>query len=485
MDNDLGVDFQEVFLRRRNNLRPFQTLYEKRRAKATSAGDKFPNRNLSVTKAGQKHEFWAPDAQQSNEYQIEHTLECPDRKTNIFGNGWELKFDDSPDELILRYSKQLYERSDVLRMAIHEYQGFWRVRVSNLEWASSKGDLFPGSVEVRGYDSREYPLDLNVLEFLVPGLGRQLVEEFERTDISANIVREQLVIRLDGPSEKWLDTRKADKFRTMQAIVLTILDQLNRFRTECVHPSPVNCELCGDLLEPDLGQNATFMLPENYCSWCVVVLYYHDELALLYEGFSEDELRADMIASFSKLVELSGFPYWKTPILSKDLMIELNLRGREPEEAKAMAHLFASMPKRSTMKKLFESPQHFFHAAGLEALIPRGKGRGIRSISRCGHLCLSMGEREICEYLHENGVSHTKEPLYADLVPEGSEFGAMRGDFLVGDLVIEFAGLDGDEAYDAKMSTKQSLAEKYGLKLIVVRPSDVKKLSDLLALPLI
>jgi hypothetical protein len=143
------------------------------------------------------------------------------------------------------------------------------------------------------------------------------------------------------------------------------------------------------------------------------------------------------------------------------------------------------MPKRSTMKKLFDSPQHFFHAAGLEALIPRGKGRGIRSISRCGHLCVSMGEREICEYLHENGVSHTKEPLYADLVPEGSEFGAMRGDFLVGDLVIEFAGLDGDEAYDAKISTKQSLAEKYGLKLIVVRPGDVKKLSDLLALPLI
>ena len=483
MSSESGVDFEQVFLRRRDNLRPFQVLYEKRRAKAASAGDRFPNRNLAIAKDGQKFEFWAPDAEQSNEWQIEHTLECPDRKSNIFGNGWELTFDNPPDELILRYSQQLYERSDVLRRAIQDYQGFWRVRVSNLEWASSKGDLFPESSEVRGYDSRDYPLELNLLEFLVPGLGRQLVDEFEKTQIRANIVREQLVIRLVTSNERYFETKKADKFKTMQAIVLTILDQLNRFRDNCVHPSPVICELCGDLLVPDFGQNATYMLPENYCPWCVLVIYYHDENELLYEGFSDDELSEVMIASFSRLVEISGFPYWKTPVLSKDLMIELSLRNREPQEAKALAQLFASMPKRSTLKKLFETPQHFFHAAGLEQLIPRGKGRGIRSISRCGHLCLSMGEREICEYLHENGVSHSKEPLYSDLVADGSEFGAMRGDFLVGNLVIEFAGLDGDESYDAKMAVKAALAHKHGLRLVIVRPSDLKQLSSALALP--
>jgi hypothetical protein len=255
---------------------------------------------------------------------------------------------------------------------------------------------------------------------------------------------------------------------------------LKAFRNACEHPSPVECALCGDVIVPDLTKNTQYMLPENYCPWCVLVIDHHDETELIYLGIDIGLLRNLMIKSFTKLVELTEFPYWKTPVLTRDLMVELNLRKRDPLEAAEMAYLLACLPKRSKMKTLFETPQHFFHEAGLEALIPRGKGRGVRSISRCAHLCLSMGEREICEYLHQNSISHTKEPLYADLVGKGSEFGGMRGDFLAGDIVIEYAGLDGEEAYDAKMAIKQQLATEHGLKLVIIRPQDIKNLESLI-----
>ncbi len=476
----MGEDFQSIFVKQRENIRAFQNLFEKRLQKEAANPNYFADRNLSVRRAGKKFEMWAPNPKDDNENNIEHTLDCPDRRTNIYGNGWEYKFNESPDELIHRYSRTIFDKSEVVRRAIAEYKGFWRCRVSNLEWASSRGDLFPGSTEKW---SRKYPLELNTLEFLVPGLGVQLVEEYESKNIRADIVRELLVINIFSPNERVFESKPADKYDSMRAVVLTILDAVNLYRTECVHPMPVECALCGDILEPTLRQNADYMLPENFCSWCLLVIDYHDENEIVYEGFTDEELKVAMIESFTKLVELSTFPYWKSPVLSKDLMIELNLRERDPEEAKRLAYLFASLPKRTKLKALYETPQHFFHAAGLEDLVPRGKGRGIRSISRCGHLCLSMGEREICEYLHDNSVHHSKEPIYAELVSNGSEFGAMRGDFLVGDIVIEFAGLDGEDAYDAKMELKQTLANKHGLKLIVVRPKDVKNLGAIIPLP--
>lgn len=479
---DQESDFRQAFLRQRENIRQFQRLYENNLANAASNPDFRPSRNLSITKHGVEIQIWAPDAEGNNKSQISHSFDCPERKPAISQSGWEYKFETSPQELIERYSQLIFDNSEVARNALRDYQGFWQQRIANLKWASARGDLFPGSAESW---HREYPLELNTIEFLVPGLGTRFVEEFESTEVRAELISVNPIVSIfDNKVPATTAAIPAKNYDVMRAVVLTILDAVNRFRDDCAHPSATSCGLCGELLEPDFSQNAEYMLPENYCAWCFLVIDYHDENSLLYEGFAEHELKELMISSFTKLVSLSGFPYWKTPVLSKDLMIELNLRARTADEAKEFAYLFASMPKRSKLKPLFETPQHFFHAAGLEELVPRGKGRGIRSISRCGHLCLSMGEREICEYLYINGVMHTKEPQYSALVEDGSAFGSMRGDFLVGGVVIEFAGLDGEEAYDVKMKLKRKLAEEHGLTLIVLRPEDINNLSEILTLPL-
>ena len=470
-------EFKELFELQRKNIREFQKKYEKNLAKQAENGDYFPDRNLQLTRAGKKHLIWAPDGQLDNKATIQHTLTCPDRDTSNHANGWEYRFKSSPVPLMETYAKLIFEKSEVVRDALTTYKGFWRLRIQYLESAVYRADLWPDTTAKWG---RRYPFELNTIEFLVPGLGQQLVDDFESKKFKVERVREFELINIFSANRQMSETRRADSFEVFNFIIDGIFNSLNGFRDSCEHPSPVECALCGDVLEPALRQNTEYMLPENYCPWCVLVIDYHDETEFIYHDIDDGLLRNLMIKSFTKLVELTGFPYWKTPVLTRDLMVEINLRKRDPSEATELAYLLACLPKRSKMKTLFETPQHFFHEAGLEDLVPRGKGRGVRSISRCGHLCLSMGEREICEYLHQNSISHTKEPLYADLVGEVTEFGSMRGDFLAGDIVIEFAGLDGEEAYDAKMNLKQKLADQHGLKLTIIRPKDIKNLETII-----
>jgi hypothetical protein len=473
-------EFQELFESQRKNVRDFQKRYEKNLIKQAANGDLFPNRDLQITRAGKKHQMWAPDGNLENKVHIQHSLICPDRDTRNHANGWEYRFRTSPVSLIHNYAEVIFEKSEVVRSALSIYKGFWRLRIQHLESAVYRGDFWPDSSERWG---RRYPFELNTIEFLVPGLGQKLVNDFESQNFNVERVREFQLIGF-GPNKQMTETKPVDAYEILKFLIDGIFDSINGYRDDCEHPSPVECGLCGDVLEPNLRQNTEYMLPESYCAWCVLVIDYHDETELLYDGIDEKFLRELMIRSFTRLVDLTGFPYWKTPVLTRDLMVEINLRERSSTEAREMAYLLACLPKRSKMKTLFETPQHFFHEAGLEQLIPKGKGRGVRSISRCGHLCLSMGEREICEYLHQHSIAHSKEPLYADLVGKATEFGAMRGDFLAGDIVIEFAGLEGEEAYDVKMNLKQQLANEYGLKLIIISPKDVKDLSNFLPLTL-
>jgi hypothetical protein len=86
-----------------------------------------------------------------------------------------------------------------------------------------------------------------------------------------------------------------------------------------------------------------------------------------------------------------------------------------------------------------------------------------------------MGEREICEYLNARGVPHDREPVYGELA-EGeisAAFGAMRGDFLVGQTVIEYAGMSGNADYDEKMDLKIALCASFGVDLIVIYPNEL------------
>lgn len=137
------------------------------------------------------------------------------------------------------------------------------------------------------------------------------------------------------------------------------------------------------------------------------------------------------------------------------------------------------LPGPST-KELFGSWNDLLAAAGLLTRAPRrGKG-GYVSKSECGHICLSLAERRVCDALFSLKIEHEKEPYYP-VHPELNPTGRLRGDWKVKDQFIEFAGYMGDEIYRAKIMKKQLLAATCGIELLVVLPTDLKQITPLLA----
>ena len=114
-------------------------------------------------------------------------------------------------------------------------------------------------------------------------------------------------------------------------------------------------------------------------------------------------------------------------------------------------------------------------------LSERKSGRGgYQSIATDGHLCLSLGERAICEYLSKNDLTHDKEPMYPYhevLNPNN----LLRGDFLVNGTIIEFAGMMSNPDYALRMETKQKLAKTLKLKWIKIEAARLVDLDKMLA----
>jgi len=101
----------------------------------------------------------------------------------------------------------------------------------------------------------------------------------------------------------------------------------------------------------------------------------------------------------------------------------------------------------------------------------RRTSRGTQTLARDGHVCLSLGEKTIDDYLYERNVAHEKEPHY----PEGN----YRADFQIGDTFVEYFGLKGNPEYDQKTKLKQDLCKKHGIQLISIYPADLVSLKSL------
>ncbi|ROP64883.1 MULTISPECIES: DUF2510 domain-containing protein [unclassified Curtobacterium] len=137
-------------------------------------------------------------------------------------------------------------------------------------------------------------------------------------------------------------------------------------------------------------------------------------------------------------------------------------RSASPEELLAFLRLIWDWPDRSTVNEVFGSWHGALAASGVLGDGTERMSRGVRSIANDGHLCLSYGERTIDDWLHKQGIAHTREPSYP-----GTNY---RGDFLVGDLIIEYLGLHGDPDYDARFAAKRRAAKRAGLDIFEITP---------------
>ena len=111
----------------------------------------------------------------------------------------------------------------------------------------------------------------------------------------------------------------------------------------------------------------------------------------------------------------------------------------------------------------------------------RKTSRGIQCLANDGHLCLSLGEKAIDDWLSSHNIAHEKESLYPfdeDLNPNKLS----RTDWKIGNTFIEYAGLMTNQDYANKMKRKKLLTEKSGIILLVIEPVDLFTLDEKLSM---
>jgi len=145
--------------------------------------------------------------------------------------------------------------------------------------------------------------------------------------------------------------------------------------------------------------------------------------------------------------------------------------GFTDDERTEIFRLIKDRPSRKAIKKHFSTWFEALVTAGVIEGDARRNARGIQCLGKDGHTCLSLGEKTICDLLHDLGIKHNKEVKY----PEGN----YRADFEVNGVFIEYFGLDGDPDYDKKSKIKQQICKKHGITLISVYPKDLADLNRL------
>lgn len=156
--------------------------------------------------------------------------------------------------------------------------------------------------------------------------------------------------------------------------------------------------------------------------------------------------------------------------------------GMDFDQKLAVLRALQRKPSIRRVKELFGSLLKALIDSGVLDDDARRMGRGIQCLANDGHVCLSLGEKTVDDYLHANGIGHEKEPAY----PEGN----YRADFAVKGAFIEYVGLKGNHEYDEKTKRKQRICKDHGIKLILISPEDLtggerlrKKLKKLVPCP--
>lgn len=222
----------------------------------------------------------------------------------------------------------------------------------------------------------------------------------------------------------------------------------------------VSCRLCG-------GLAAAFTTPISTAP----IAYCHRCLDAARDGLVEDRRRAAASLAQLSTLEFDGQPMLETQLAT------LHVNPADPVEPGTLDQLLLLRwgvgRKRVAWTLLLEAAG--FAENGLRT------GRGTLIRSRDGHLCLSMREKTVCDFLHLHGVAHEREPRYP-LDPEYNSSGLRRADWKLSDgTLVELWGLPNDPQYAAKMDQKRLLAARHGLRLVELDDRNLPKLPAIFA----
>ena len=221
-------------------------------------------------------------------------------------------------------------------------------------------------------------------------------------------------------------------------------------------PQWKNCPLCkNDFIEISLPQPLIERLGINQIDFCSPCL----RDAVLWSG-DETLPKQEIITYLANLANAIN----KIPHQNYGNGIN-DLEGYTTEERLRILKLLLNKPSVIRVKKEFKSWLEALIVAGVLEDGTRRTSRGTQCIAKDGHVCYSLAEKTIDDYMFIRNIKHEKEPHY----PEGN----LRADFLVNDIFIEYFGLRGDLKYDEKTKLKKEICARHCIQLISIFNEDL------------
>ena len=303
-----------------------------------------------------------------------------------------------------------------------------------------------------------------------------LMKEFKKMTSTAS-EEESLISLVVGNSKPHNSDKNLDPLERKAEISKYFMKLFVAKYFSCKHFEKNVCRLCGDEFWPQTNTEWPGRVPPDYCAICLEMSFSGSTEFFRLLSYNEDQRRENFVTGMKMYSEFFGF-IPRVGTTKRRIIMQLRRTGVTGEDLDLALMASSLLPWHESAKKMFGSWAHLLEAAELLEHRQRGRG-GHQSIASDGHLCLSMGERAICEFLTRNGIVHSKEPLYPSdekLNPNG----LLRGDFLVGSIFIEFAGMMSNKEYAERMKQKSKLAKIKNIPWIKVEGSQLENLSAML-----
>jgi hypothetical protein len=373
---------------------------------------------------------------------------------------WKTEYDKDFSSLVLTKNFD-FNKLDIL---LKKYKGLWHLSPSL--WKDDQD-------KIKNFDTG----DFSFLEFFNPGVSKSIHKYVRK--IGSNFKRLE-VQSYFSPFISNIDPDLRAGFFAYEGF-----HQFLKSYWKCDHFKEKKCGLCGSKFFPQSNADWVGYSKPDYCGYCLQLSFHsghgcwdvNDENNNYQTlGLKQNEIKDNFITSLKGFVDYAGFI--PTSSFTARKLRTIGLDDMSVNDSNLFMKWWAVLPRPFFVKKHFESWSYLLNDAGL-LTSPISKGRGgYKSIASDGHLCLSIPERTICEFLTKFKIDHEKEPYYPKIME--NHLGASRADWLIDDTYVEFAGMMGIKEYEGKMKKKITFAKTNGLKLIVITPKNIDNLEVIL-----
>lgn len=365
------------------------------------------------------------------------------------------------------YSNFVY-KAEPFKHEFDNYQGLWTWGISAQTMDEKIDTNFTGQFG-------DY-LSLYVKDYLKIVEDLASLKEFKKIEATSKSEESfiAVIVGNHNPENESRNLRPSERMGEISKYFMKLFLEENY---NCKHFEEKICRLCKEKFFPQMSSEWPGRVPPDYCGICLEMSFSGSTEFFRLMSYSEDERKDNFISGIKTFSEFFGL-IPKVGTTKRRLITQLRKSGVSGEDLDLALMASSLLPWHETAKEMFGSWAHLLEAAELLEQRQRGRG-GHQSIGSDGHLCLSMGERAICEYLTRKGINHSKEPLY----PIDKNFnpnGLLRGDFLVGSIIIEFAGMMSNKEYAERMKQKSKLAKSKGIPWVKVEGSQLEDLDLML-----